>query len=70
MLIIPKMNANVNSGQNIDLQIDNDTYIIDSNDIKEYEKMIENMKKELLWGKLKLNYLERIVVLMLEESYH
>jgi len=70
MLIIPKMNDNVNSSQNIDLQIDNDVYIIDSSDIKEYDKMIENMKKELLLCKLKLNYLERTVVLMLEESYH
>ena len=64
------MNDNVNSSQNIDLQIDNDVYIIDSSDIKEYDKMIENMKKELLLCKLKLNYLERTVVLMLEESYH
>ena len=32
--------------------------------------MIENMKKELLWCKLKLNYLENIVSVMLEESYH
>jgi len=70
MLIIPKMNDNVNSGQNINLQIDNDVYIIESSDIKEYEIMIENMKKELLWCKMKLNYLERIVLLMLEESYH
>jgi hypothetical protein len=66
------MNDNVNSGQNMDLQGDNDNdiYIIDSSDMTEYDKMIENMKKELLWCKLKLNYLENIVSVMLEESYH
>ena len=68
------MDDNVNSGQNMDLQGDNDNdndiYIIDSSDMTEYDKMIENMKKELLWCKLKLNYLENIVSVMLEESYH
>ena len=64
------MDDNVNSGQNMDLQGDNDIYIIDSSDMTEYDKMIENMKKELLWCKLKLNYLENIVSVMLEESYH
>jgi alpha-D-ribose 1-methylphosphonate 5-phosphate C-P lyase len=37
-------------------------YVVDSSDMEEYEIMIENMKKELLLCKLKINYLERIIL--------
>jgi len=43
-------------------------YIFDSSEIEEYETMIENMKKELLCCKLKLNYLEKLVLVMLENN--
>jgi len=45
-------------------------YIIESDDMKDCYKIIENMKKDLLWCKLKLNYLEKLVLLMLEKSYN
>lgn len=46
-------------------------YVFDSSEFEEckmIEMMIENMKKELLWCKLKMNYLERIFLAMLENS--
>lgn len=55
--------------ERLDLQINKDEYITDSSDILEYDKMIENMKKELLLCKLKLNYLERLVSYMIIKSY-
>ena len=44
------MDDNVNSGQNMDLQGDNDNdiYIIDSSDMTEYDKMIAAEKNAAL----------------------
>lgn len=45
-------------------------YVVDSSDTEEYEMMIENMKKELLLCKLKINYLERIILTMIDKKYY
>jgi hypothetical protein len=45
-------------------------YVVDSSDMEEYEIMIENMKKELLLCKLKINYLERIILTMIDKKYY